>query len=186
MKSLFKAQPKYLMLILCVIFTLAGIAQEEKDDAPDFFDNVSIGGGLGLSIGNGIFSASISPSAVYHFNEYFSAGPGLHYSYQSGRNFNTSLYGASVIGLANPLPQLQLSAEIEQLRYHINTEILVENPNGSFSQGELSQDGWNTALFLGAGYRAGPATIGVRYNVLFQEDEDIYATAFVPFVRVYF
>lgn len=176
---------KKLMLSLVLLIPCVTIFAQEEE-ASKFWDQVSIGGGLGLSVGDGIFSASISPSAVYHFNEYFSAGPGLHYSYQSGRNFNTSLYGASLIALANPLPQVQLSAEIEQLRYDINGEQIVQFTDGTFSTIDTTRTGWNTALFLGAGYRVGPATIGVRYNVLFQDDEDIYATAFVPFVRVYF
>ncbi|WP_151672465.1 hypothetical protein [Patiriisocius marinus] len=187
MFSNIKIVVKKLMLSIILLMPLVTLfAQEEEKDKSEFWNKVSIGGGLGLNVGNGIFSASVSPSAVYNFNEYFSAGPGLHYSYQSGRNFNTSLYGASLIGLANPLPQLQLSAEIEQLKYNINRDVQIQNTDGSISTVEATSDGWNTALFIGAGYRVGPASIGVRYNVLFQEDDDIYATAFAPFVRVYF
>jgi hypothetical protein len=60
------------------------------------------------------------------------------------------------------------------------------NQNQEFFNGTVTTNFWNTALYLGAGFRAGPATIGLRYNVLFQEDDDIYASAWVPFVRVFF
>jgi hypothetical protein len=47
-----------------------------------------------------------------------------------------------------PIPVIQLSAELEELRININ---LDGHSN--------SQDYWNTGLFLGAGYRSGNATI---------------------------
>jgi hypothetical protein len=187
MKSRFNSKCNSLLfLLICFSTSITSLAQDVENEKPNFFDNVSFGGGLGLSVGNGIFIASVSPTAVYHFNEYFSAGPGLQYSYQSGRNFNTSLYGASLLALANPHPQIQLSAEVEQIRFNINEEGFQQNSDGTISAVAFSENGWNTALFLGAGYRAGPATIGLRYNVLFRENDTIYASAFVPFVRVFF
>jgi len=39
---------------------------------------------------------------------------------------------------------------------------------------------------MGAGYRLGGVVAGIRYNVLFQDGESIYAEAWQPFVRVYF
>lgn len=75
---------------------------------------------------------------------------------------------------------MQLSAELEQLR--------VNNSYDSYWGGG-SYDFWNTALFLGAGYRTNNVTIGVRYNVLYKDDDnrpDVYGTDFMPFVRVYF
>ena len=167
----------FIFFIFFGLFPVANAQESEEENTPSFWDNVSIGGGIGLGVGNGIFSASIAPSAVYNFNEYISAGPGLQYSYQKGRNFDTSLFGGSLAVLANPFPAMQLSAEVEQL---------YVNQNQEFINGSASTNFWNSALFIGAGYRAGPATIGVRYNVLFQEDEDIYATAWAPFVRVFF
>lgn len=165
------------VLVLGFSFTWVHAQENEEEDKPSFWDHVSIGGGIGLGVGNGIFSASIAPSAIYNFNEYLSAGPGLQYSYQNGRNFTTSLYGGSLALLANPISAMQVSAELEQLYVNQDQEFINGNASNSF---------WNTALFVGAGYRAGPATIGLRYNLLFQEDDDIYATAWAPFVRVFF
>jgi hypothetical protein len=79
-----------------------------------------------------------------------------------------------IIGLFNPIPVIQLSAELEELRININLDGTSSN----------SQDYWNTGLFR-AGYRSGNATIGARYNVL-NDTNNIYGSAFMPFVRVYF
>lgn len=165
------------LIAFLFLIPATSVAQSLEDPAPNFWDHVRFGGGLGLNFGNGFFSGSISPSAIYQFNPYFSAGPSLIYSYQKSDFFKSSLYGGSIIGLANPIPEIQLSAEIEQLR--VNQEV-------EFIDGIEEDDFWNTALFVGAGFRTGGVTIGIRYNVLFQEGESIYADAWAPFVRVYF
>lgn len=155
------------------------LAQQQSNPFPktedDFWKNVQFGGGLGLGFGSDYTNISLSPSAVYNFNEYAALGLGIQYTYLKPKNYPaTNLYGGSVIGLLNPIREIQLSAELEQLRVNINSN----NNTGS-------QDYWNTGLFLGAGYRAGNATIGVRYNVL-QDNTNIYGSTYMPFVRVYF
>ncbi|MDX1462553.1 MAG: hypothetical protein R3359_05810 [Marinirhabdus sp.] len=104
-------------------------------------------------------------------------GPSLIFSYQKDDVFESTLYGGSWITLFNPIREIQLSAELEQLRVNQEIDFLAVRETDNF---------WNTALFLGAGYRAGPATIGVRYNVLFSNDDRVYASAWNPFVRLYF
>ena len=141
-----------------------------------FWKNVQIGGDLALGLGSGYTDISIAPSAIYNFSEYAALGVGLQYKYLKQKDYYAShFYGGSIIGLLNPIRQIQLSAELEQLRVNVNLE-------GSNSN---SQDYWNTALFVGAGYRSGNATIGARYNVL-ADKSNIYGSAFMPFVRVYF
>jgi len=162
------------LLFSTVSFGQIGIQAHPKNN---FWDHVRFGGGLGIGFGNGYFSGTISPSAIYDFNRYFSAGPALQFSYQSGDNFNTTLYGASLVTLFNPIPEIQLSAELEQLR--VNQTIELDG-------GNFEDNFWNTALFTGVGYRNGNITIGVRYNVLFKDEEDIYSTAWSPFIRFYF
>ena len=136
---------------------------------------IHFGGSLGLSIGSGFTNIVVAPSVIYDVNSYFSAGAGLQGSYVSWKNnFESYIYGASLIGLINPIEQIQLSAELEQLR--VNTT--YEN--------KFKDNFWNTALFLGAGYRTNNVTIGIRYNVLFKESNNVYNEAFMPFIRVYF
>lgn len=143
----------------------------------EFWRNVRFGGGVGLAFGNNNTQISIAPSAIYQYNQYISFGPGLNFSYQKFRDFSSTLYGISGIFLANPIPEVQLSGEVEQL---------FGTQEFDSIGGNISNDVNNTALFLGAGYRYGGITIGARYNVLFDDDDGIYAEAWQPFVRVYF
>jgi hypothetical protein len=139
--------------------------------------NVQFGGGLGLGIGSGYTNISVSPSAIYNVNQYFSAGIGLQYSYLQQKDlYKSNMYGGSIIGLVNPISEIQLSLELEQLRVNVDYEGIVSG----------SQDFWNTGLFFGAGYRLDNVTIGARYNVLFENDKGVYGDALIPFVRVYF
>ena len=162
-----------------MIFTIITITQQTNiDPQPEkkLWRNVQFGGGLGLGFGSGYTDISIAPSAIYNLNEYAALGLGLQYKYLKQKNYYAShFYGGSIIGLLNPIRQIQLSAELEQLRVNVN--LVGSNSN--------SQDYWNTALFVGAGYRSGNATIGARYNIL-DDKNSIYGSAFMPFVRVYF
>lgn len=162
-------------IVIFTLFSTFAYAQDNPLDQGDFWSRVRFGGGLGLGIGSGYTDIMVAPSAVYDFNEYFSAGLGLQGSYVKSRNFFESyIYGASVIGLFNPINEIQLSAELEQVRVNLTYE------------DEFKENFWNTALFLGAGYRTENVTIGVRYNVLHDDDRNVYNDALMPFVRIYF
>jgi hypothetical protein len=170
---------KFLFIFLS-LFSSGFLLAQQQTTTPkfqsDFWRNVQFGGGIGLSFGSGYTDVSLAPSAIYNFNQYVALGLGAQYIYVKQKNYYASnLYGGSIIGLFNPIEEIQLSAELEELRVNVN---LI----GSDSN---SQDYWNTGLFLGAGYRAGNVTIGARYNVL-SDNNNVYGNAFMPFVRVYF
>src|SRR5690606_40330421 len=127
------------------------------------------------SIGNNFTDIMVAPSAIYQFNEYIAAGVGLQGSYIRVKdNYEAYAYGGSLLFLANPIEEVQLSAELEQLRVNLN-----------FDDG-FSDNFWNTALFLGGGYQVENVTIGIRYNLLHNNKKNIYNDAFMPFVRIYF
>lgn len=170
-------------VILSVVFSVKSNAQiilpsTQKQFNP-FWENVSFGGGLGLNFGNGFFYGSISPSAVYNFNTYFSAGLGLSYAYLDDKrnDYRVSAYGGSIITLFNPIKEIQLSAELEGLQV---------DQTFYFSEGNNKNNYFQEALFLGLGFRTGNVTIGARYNVLYNKNRNIYGSALMPFVRVYF
>jgi hypothetical protein len=170
--------PKVLSIIALLLFFNIGFSQETTPQNPEnsFWKNVQFGGGLGLGFGSGYTDITIAPTAIYNFNDYFALGAGVQYSYLRQKDFfKSSNYGASVIGLFNPIPEAQLSVELEQLRVNLTYEDIDVNENF-----------WNTALFLGAGYRMENVIIGARFNVLFNEDKNVYGDAFMPFVRVFF
>ena len=160
------------------LFTFSQNVKAQEFEDPDFWSRVHFGGGLGVGFGSNYTNIALAPSAIYDFNQFFSVGIALQGSYVREKNFYESyMYGPSLIVLANPLPQIQLSAELEQLRVNVNYDGDLGFPNDNF---------WNTALFLGAGYRTNNITIGVRYNVLHDSDKNVYSDALMPFVRVYF
>ncbi len=171
-------------LCLCFFaFSSVISAQVNNTTSPksDFWNKVRFGGGLGLSFGRNNTQITLSPSALYQPNQYVAYGPGLNFSYQKFNDLKTTLYGVSGIVIVNPVNFLQLSTELEQLR--VNQSIDGVGSIDPF---------WNTALFIGAGYRLNIGgnslgAVGIRYNVLFDDGSDqIYADAWVPFVRVYF
>lgn len=175
-----KAALNHSILVLFLVFSAIAQAQEiTKTGRSEFWNRVHFGGGIGASFGSGYTDVMLAPGAIYDFNAYFSGGIGLQGSYVHVRDsYDSWLYGGSLIGLFMPMPQLQLSAELEQLR--VNSEYdLVDSPN-------IRDNFWNTALFVGAGYRSNNVTVGIRYNVLHDDDRRVYSDAWMPFVRVYF
>lgn len=179
-KNYFTSGLKTISIIFILFISNNLTAQQQLtpgNSNSNFLDKVQFGGGLGLSLGSGYTDISIAPSAIYNFNEYFAMGLGVQYTYASQKNlYNSNLYGGSVITLFNPIPEIQLSAELEQLRVNVS----------GIGPNDFSNNFWNTGLFLGAGYRNGNVTIGARYNVLYKVDQGAYSDAFMPFVRVYF
>lgn len=174
---------KSFFVILVSLFSNDTIAQNQNnviDNNNQFWDKVQFGGGLGLGIGSGYTDISVMPSAIYNVNEIVAVGLGLQFGYLSSKNqYHSYIYGGSLVGLVNPIPEMQLSAELEQVRVNTKYERLDNVPG-------YSDNYWNTALYLGAGYRTGSVTVGGRYDVLFNEKRSLYGSAFMPFVRVYF
>ncbi len=164
---------KFLILVLSIFFSLGqGYSQDDN-----FWSRVRIGGNIGIGFTNNTFNGILAPSAVYDFNNQFSMGFGLNFGYTDSRNFSATNYGASLITLYNPFPTLQLSAEFEQMGVSRSFEIEGQ---------DFNDDYWYPALFIGAGYRIGYVSVGLRYDVLYDEDKSIYASAYAPFIRVFF
>ena len=183
MKNLnFFIQFKNIAIFFILFQTITAFGQNSNTGMQsDFWKKVQIGGGLGLNFGSGFTDVTVAPSAIYNFNEYVAAGVGLQGSYVRVRNnYESYIYGGSLIGIFNPFEQIQVSAELEQLRVNTNfyeSGFLAKDENDNF---------WNTALYLGLGYRTENVTVGIRYNVLYNANKSVYSEPFMPFVRVYF
>ena len=167
---------KYLIGLFLFMLGSTCFAQTQQTNS-DFWNNVRFGGGIGFNFSNGGFNGSIAPSAIYQFNEVFAAGLGANVNFFKYNSQKFWAYGPSAIVMANPIPQIQLSGEFEQLR--VNSSI--QTIGGTFKS-----DYWSPALFIGAGYTTNFATIGIRYNVLHDNEDSIYLNAWAPFVRIYF
>lgn len=173
---------KKFLLACFLLTTFYGFSQnnppqvqpQTQNDDPKFWDNVRFGGGVGFAFGNRNTTINISPSAIYDFQNGFALGVGVGYLYSKLDDFRANVFTPSAIMLYNPAEQIQLSAEYEQL--FVNRRL-----------GDLKEDPFNyPALYLGIAYRTGWAAFGVRYDVLFDERDSIYATAFSPIIRFYF
>ncbi len=188
----FKKTATFITYSFFLLFNFPNFAQEGGNNIKNY-DSAKkwrFGGGFGLGIGSGYTDVMLAPSALYDVNPYLSLGVGIQGSYINSKNrsfyinsiseYSSWIYGGSLIAISNPIPELQLSVELEQLRV---------NNIYTYKDKDLSKDHhdfWNTALFLGAGYNSGSVTVGVRYNVLYKSKDMVYGSPFMPFIRVYF
>jgi hypothetical protein len=144
----------------------------------DFWNHVRFGGGIGLSFGNGFFSGTLAPSAIYEFDNQFALGLGLNGTYNNREDFyKSTIFCGSVIGLFSPIDVIQLSAEFEELNVNRKWDNYLGFENENY---------WYPALFVGGGYRTQNITLGIRYDLLYDRDKSIYADPWMPFIRVYF
>lgn len=157
------------VLFISFLFCCASLIAQESN----FWNNVRFGGGFGLGFGNNNTTIAISPSAVYDFNEQFSLGAGIGYLYNKQNSFSSNVYSGSIISLYNPMNEIQLSAEFEQLFVNRRSRSFKENYN-------------YPALYLGAAYRTGHVSFGIRYDVLYNKDKSIFASPISPIVRIFF
>lgn len=177
-KSILKIVQKPILIMITLMFVNGLFAQDNTNTSKQpipFWNNVQVGGGIGLNFSSGYTDIFFAPSAIYNFNPKVAVGAGLNLNYVASNNyFSSFVYGVSTIVLVNPIPQIQLSIGLNQCRVNYQEE----------GYSNFSEDYWDTDLILGAGYRTGNVTVGVGYNVL---QNDRYNTEpFVPFVRVYF
>ncbi|CAM1333459.1 hypothetical protein [Tenacibaculum aestuariivivum] len=162
---------KKIYLLLFLITTVTAFSQDNKDS--NFWDNVRFGGGFGLDFGNNNTTVSISPSAIYNFNKSFSLGLGVGYLYNKRADFKSNVFSSSIISLYNPLKEIQISAEYEHLFVNRSSNTI----NNTYNY---------PALYLGAAYRSGNFSLGIRYDVLYNKDKSIYTSPISPIVRIYF
>lgn len=154
------------------------IHAQQYPQSNDFWNHVRFGGGIGLSFGDGFFSGTLAPSAIYEFNNNVALGVGLNGTYNKQKDFyKSTILGGSLIGLFSPINEIQLSAEFEELHVNRKFDSYLNLENDIY---------WSPALFFGAGYRSGNVTFGIRYDVLYDENKSVYANAWAPFLRFYF
>ena len=178
-KSLLGLKMSTFLKILFCSFSLSIFTQNSSNNNQnDFWNQVHFGGGIGLSFGDGFFSGTLAPSAIYQFNPQVALGLGLSGTYNTRSDFyKSSILGGSIIGLVNPIREIQLSAEFEELNV---------SRNWDYRTGFEDENYWYPALFLGVGFNSGPITFGIRFDVLYDRYKSIYANSWIPFVRVYF
>lgn len=170
--------PFVLLVVVLPSQVLFSQDMSPSQSPPKFWQKVRYGGGIGLSFGTDFFSGSLAPSAIYEVSESLALGVGLNGTYnQLDDRYQSTILGGSALALYNILPEIQLSTEFEQLNVNRDYDAQVGLPDESY---------WYPALFLGAGFSTRNVTLGIRYDVLYDDARSIYANAYMPFVRVFF
>lgn len=178
MNLIFSNKKPVFLFLFFLISTYSNVfAQEISYPKPAFWDNVRFGGSLGANFSDDYLSGFLAPKAVYDFNKFASAGTGVAGSFTNAPRYTAYAITGSIIGLFRPLPSIQLSTEFEE--NYVSRTISLEGGNREESY-------WYPALFLGAGYTTGNLTMGIRYDVLYDQNKSMYRNAYMPFVSVYF
>lgn len=150
--------------------TLSTINAQQKKFS---WENVRYGGGVTLNLGNQT-TIGISPSALYDFKNGLTAGFGIGYLYsEPSRDSSISAFNFSAITIYESPFSLMLSAELEQ---YFSTQ---RNNTNRFSSSF-------PALHLGIAYQRGNFAVGVRYDVLYDENRSIFASPISPIARFFF
>ena len=163
---------KKITILFFFLISFSILAQ--NGNKPKFWDHVRFGGGLGFGFGSNSTTINVSPSAIYDFQNGFALGIGVGYLYSKVNDFKSNVFSPGLVALYNPMNEVQLSAEFEQL--------FVNQKLTGFSDNNFEYP----ALYLGVAYRTGWAAFGVRYDVLYDERDSIFASAFSPIIRFYF
>ncbi|MDV7186186.1 alpha-ketoglutarate decarboxylase [Lutibacter sp. TH_r2] len=166
-----------LILVLFLISSFISYAQSSSNYL-NSSKKVRFGGTFNMGFGSNYSTLSISPSAIYDFSQNFSAGASLTYVYVKNKSTiqkSTNILGGSLMTFYRPFSSFQLSLEYEQLHLKQN----YSNATG------VSQ--WQPALYFGAEYITGRVAMGLRYDILFDENKNaIYSSALSPVFRIYF
>lgn len=136
----------------------------------------SFGGNLGFSFWNNGTSILLGPKAYYNFSPIFLAGFGLSYMYSEYKSdfngYHSNSFGGSVMAAVRPIDFIQISVEYEGLQTNYS--------------GFYTDKYFNNALYLGLSFITGPVSIGIRYDVLYDNERSLYSSAWNPFVGFYF
>jgi len=168
-----KFHQSYILGLFFILVNLSVNAQQKKPKKISFY------GGFGLSFSTGYTYISLQPGLIYHLHPKFKLGAGVQYTYLKsnksyyGVNYKSNILGFNTMVLYNPVNELEISAEYEDL-------YVKQNYN------DIQKNFWSPALFGGLAYRYGPVAAGFKYNFLFNQKTSIYQDAFIPFVRIYF
>ena len=165
----------YLFAVILCISSLSIYSQ--RDYSSSFsWDQMRYGGRISFDFSSNVTSITIAPSAIYQFSDQLAAGASISFGYTDFKDLDGTWYnyGASIIGIYTPIRQIQLSAELEQVFVNEQYEFW---PNNNYNY---------QALFLGAGYRMKNVVVGMRYDILYNENKNLYAEPYAPFIQVYF
>ncbi|AYN68071.1 hypothetical protein D1013_12150 [Euzebyella marina] len=148
------------------------------DSASVVDKRLKFGCGFGLSFVGGT-NIGLAPNLMYAVSEKVSVGAGLQGNYTSIKDVqSTTTFGANVITQYNPIQRLTTLIEFAELNVNTKKEEVT---------GEIKDSFWESILFIGAGLNiTDKIALGVKYNVLYKDDESVYTSPVIPFVNITF
>lgn len=159
---------KKLFPLITLTFSLLTFSQKS-----DFWQNTRFGGGFSFGFGSNNTTIAISPVGVYDFNEELSLGASVGYLYNKQNDYSANVYSVGALALYKPIREIEFSTDLKQLYV-----------NRSF--GSLEDNYSYPTLNLGAAYVTGRVSLGIQYDVLYDENKSIYASAISPVIRILF
>ncbi len=174
------------MKSFCIIFLLLCSslveAQNSQINLPAQSNPWRVGGGVGLGFGsNDYFGFSISPFVGYQIDPSVELGVSAGYQYSKWNYAKQHLFNAGPYLNFYPIPQFFARAHYEYYTGQMNY-----NPG---YYGGASRNFDESALWLGAGYRSLGRVqffVGLMYNVLYDEDDSVFANGLRPIMGVSF
>lgn len=139
---------------------------------------LKFGCGFGLNFVGGT-NIGLSPHLIYGVSNKVSLGAGLQGNYTSIKDLQrTTTFGGNAIFQYTPIQKLTTLLEFTQLKVNTTTEAIT---------GDIKQDYWDSALFVGAGLNiTNKIALGAKYNLLYDSDESVYTSPIIPFVNITF
>lgn len=166
-----------ILALFIVIFSFSLNAQQQTDSTKTnhlLFEKMHFGGSIQLSFGNSYTVVGVSPSVIYEISDKWAGGVSMSYIYLDDNLNNYTILGGSGLVLYNPIEEFQLHTEFENLRVRMHNS-------------EMSDIYWVPAWYVGVGYSVGKhGSVGIRYDLLWDENKSIYNDALTPYVRFYF
>ncbi|MGI9527695.1 MAG: hypothetical protein ACR2MS_11360 [Weeksellaceae bacterium] len=156
------------IFMLCLAQGQVGISSQSNHG------KVRVGGGLGVNFGsNSYFGFNLSPFIGYAITPRLEGGVTAGYQYGKDDYQKSNLFSVGPYMNYGVMESIFLRSHLE---YYTGNQTLKRNDY------ERSFD--ETALWLGAGYQSTGRIrfqTGIMYNVLYDEDDSIFASAIRPY-----
>lgn len=162
------------------------IEHDEIADKPEKKGQWVFGGDIGAGFGSGT-SIRIAPEVGYRLNNGLEMGVGAGYNFYSYDYSNNLTYKSNFFNVGP-----YVSYDISQMFFvKAQYQYLGGTQKQEYLGYEVSNDISENALWLGGGYqnRIGNNAfykIGFMYNVLYDKDDSIYGSGFMPVVGISF
>ena len=142
------------------------------------FENWTLGGNVGFSVGGSLWGISVAPRVGYKLTESLELAFKVNYNYQGGKNVQYQF-----LGLGPSVNYYFLRSAYGQVSYQ---HYFISQ---KFSGNSRSYPLEESALYLGAGYLQPLggntyAQLGFTYNVLYKKDKSIFSSGFAPSVGI--